>query len=159
MSAAVHTYAGRAVGTAAHRDAKLLQPVRHAAEGACCSRSHLRGTHSFPAHDTGKILIGQLGKEFVQFRLFIIYISQGNALIAAAGRSFGPVFPNPGHKAYGAQGHSLLFHFQFQGIISLFRSLFIADSLRLQAEKRSHRRQRFLKLLCHLQLRLRKGAA
>ena len=86
MCAAVHTDTGRAIRTAARRDAEMLQTIRDAAECACRSGRHLRGTHPFSPNDTSQILIRQLGEKILHIGSSVIDISEKDAPVTGADR-------------------------------------------------------------------------
>ena len=54
---AVHTDAGRTIGTAGHRNTELLQSIRHTAESCCCSGGNFRGTHAFSSGHADQIFV------------------------------------------------------------------------------------------------------
>ena len=157
------TYAGRAVSTAAHRDAGVLN-LSVAAEGAHLRSGHLAGTCiRFPAHYRPRSLIGpRLGRNSSSSACLSLYhisrVMPLSPMLRAC--SFGPVFPNPVRKACGCAGLASFSNFSSrESSVAIFHpDLFYRQTASgFKAEKQSPRAPALPQASVSLQLRLRKG--
>ena len=82
LQSALHTDTGRSVCTADSRDSIFIQAVADTSKCGCRTRCYFRAAHSFPAHDRGKFLFGQLRDKCIQICFSLCNIRKTDSFVS-----------------------------------------------------------------------------